>query len=337
MRENSTRPDVLQVQGRMSRGYGIIPKIPMQDNRLTIEAKAIYSYFCTYAGAGTTAFPSRSKILYDLQIGETRYYKHFKLLKQYGYIKVEQNTDSAGKFRNNIYTLVEMIEPHPQNRGTEKPCPHFEDTDNAYTENEGTKSNILKINNFKSNTEGQSHSQGQSHTEQEQKADLTLTIDSEAKAKEEIPKIEKELPKTPKPASEGFQRSTSTISINNYSQDDYIAYKTILQENIGYSDFLVTHKFDIELVNELLDCMLDVICTDKPTVKINGEEKSRSMVKSQYLKVNYLDIEHVLDRYKDQRHKITHVHAYLKTMLYTCKQENGHYYTNAVRVDGLVH
>jgi hypothetical protein len=82
--------------------------------------------------------------------------------------------------------------------------------------------------------------------------------------------------------------------------------------------------------------MLDVICSKGDTVKIGGEEKSRAMVKSQYLKVGYEDIEHILDRYKDQRHKITHVHAYLKTMLYTCKQENSHYYTNAVRADGLV-
>jgi hypothetical protein len=44
-----TNQDVLQVQGRMTLGYGIIPKIPMHDPRLTIESKAIYSYFCSYA------------------------------------------------------------------------------------------------------------------------------------------------------------------------------------------------------------------------------------------------------------------------------------------------
>lgn len=337
MSENGTRPDVLQVQGRMSRGYGIIPKIPMQDKRLTIEAKAIYSYFCTYAGAGTQAFPSRDKILYDLQISENRYYKHFNLLKQYGYIEVTKNTDSTGKFKNNIYTLVEMIQSHRQNEGTAKPylqnpgmdIPSME---NPRLENEGTKNNIVKINNFKMNT---LESQSQSQTEQ--KTDLTMTVDSEASTQEKIPKTEKELPSIPTPVSKEFERSTSTISINTqYSQDDYTTYKAILQDNIGYSDFLISHRTEIDLVNELIDCMLDVICTDKPTVRINGEEKNRSIVKSQYLKVNYSDIEHVLDRYKNQRHKITHVHSYLKTMLYTCKQENGHYYTNAVRADGVV-
>jgi len=82
--------DILQVQGINSKGFGIIPKLVMQDKRLTTEAKAIYSYFCSYAGAGKTAFPSRSKIISDLGMGINRYYKHFELLKKYGYIKAEQ-------------------------------------------------------------------------------------------------------------------------------------------------------------------------------------------------------------------------------------------------------
>ncbi len=49
--------DTLHVEGVRSRGFGIIPKLVMQDKRLTGDAKAIYAYFCSYAGAGDTAFP----------------------------------------------------------------------------------------------------------------------------------------------------------------------------------------------------------------------------------------------------------------------------------------
>ena len=179
-------------------------------------------------------------------------------------------------------------------------------------------------------SEIESQSQSQTAKPQEPKPDLTLTltVDSEASTKEEIPE-KKELSLAPTPTSKGSKESIST-------DDDYIVYKEILQDNINYSDFLISHGTEIDLVDELIDCMLDVICTHEPTVRINGEQKSRNLVKSQYLKVNYSDIEHVLYRYKTQRHKITHVHAYLKTMLYTCKQENGHHYTNAVRADGVV-
>lgn len=138
--------------------------------------------------------------------------------------------------------------------------------------------------------------------------------------------MKKELSKTTATPSIGSQESSQSTC------DDYTTYKSIIQDNIEYDP---DHP-DAKLIDELVDCMLDVICTNEDTVKINGEEKNRNLVKDQYLKINYFDIDHVLYRYKSQYHKITHLHSYLKTMLYTVKQENGHYYTNAVRADGIV-
>ena len=45
--------DILRVEGINCKGYGIIPKAVMLDQRLTIQAKAIYAYFRSFAGAGT--------------------------------------------------------------------------------------------------------------------------------------------------------------------------------------------------------------------------------------------------------------------------------------------
>ena len=130
------------------------------------------------------------------------------------------------------------------------------------------------------------------------------------------------------------QVAQNTQDILTAQQDEYTSYRELLRRNIGYDRYLRVEER--VLVDELMDCMLDVICTKGETVRINGENKSREMVKGQYLKLNNDDIEHILSRYKGQRHEITHVHSYLKTMLYNAKQEVGHYYTNAVRVDGLV-
>lgn len=140
--------DILRVQGVKARGFGIIPKIVMLDRQLTIEAKAIYSYFCSYAGAGDTAFPGRDKILKDLGIGKDRYYVHRGLLEKYGYLEVEQVMTEKNKFSHNIYTLVDkpientQSEPSPENKDTEeKPSPENPDTKNEYTENKDTNIN----------------------------------------------------------------------------------------------------------------------------------------------------------------------------------------------------
>jgi hypothetical protein len=146
--------DILEVEGVKAKGYGIVPKMAMLDRKLTIEAKAIYSYFCSYAGAGTIAFPSVEKILADLDIGKKRYYKHFNLLKDLGYIEVEQVKSENNKFSHNIYTLVEkpIKKPCSQNDTTgekdEKPCSRFAYTQIVTTQNDTT--NINK-SSFKNN------------------------------------------------------------------------------------------------------------------------------------------------------------------------------------------
>ena len=139
--------NILEVEGINAQGFGMIAKMAMLDQRLTIEAKAIYSYFCSYAGGGSTAFPSVSKIVYDLKISKTRYYKHFDSLVECGYISVRQNKE-GNKFANNIYTLNTNPVTRPQNKETELSCPQNEYTQNEHTQNVDTNINNININNF---------------------------------------------------------------------------------------------------------------------------------------------------------------------------------------------
>jgi len=139
--------NILEVEGINSKGFGTIAKLVMMDQRLSIEAKAIYSYFCSYAGGGSTAFPSVSKILYDLKISKTRYYKHFNLLVDYGYISVKQIKEE-NKFGKNLYTLHTNPVPIPQNEDTELSYPQNEDTQNEDTQNEDSNINNININNI---------------------------------------------------------------------------------------------------------------------------------------------------------------------------------------------
>ena len=66
--------DRLKIEGINFKGFGVLPKYVMMDTDLTLEAKTIYAYFCSYSGAGDTVFPRRDRILADLQIGKQSYY-----------------------------------------------------------------------------------------------------------------------------------------------------------------------------------------------------------------------------------------------------------------------
>lgn len=120
-KNNDNLKDILKVEGVNAKGYGIVPKAVMQDQRLTRDAKAIYCYFASFAGKGDTAFPSVSKICYDLGFKtEETYRKHFKTLKDYDYIRVTQRRIS-GKFDSNIYILVNNPNPENKDPGSKSP------------------------------------------------------------------------------------------------------------------------------------------------------------------------------------------------------------------------
>ena len=100
--------DVLRTQGIMAKGYGIIPQIIARDERLTPEAKSIYCYFSSFAGAGfEPVFPSRDLMLKELNMSKDRYYRHLKLLMDCNYITVERER-IGNLYSKCIYTLVQL-------------------------------------------------------------------------------------------------------------------------------------------------------------------------------------------------------------------------------------
>lgn len=136
--------DILRVEGVNAKGFGTVPKAVMKDGRLSIQAKAIYAYFCSYAGAGNRAFPGRVIILRDLQISKDFYYKNLKMLKDLDYIRVKRENGRGGRFGRNIYTLVPC--PVAQDM-VDRPCPTPPDTVGQDINNNRYKKDIsLSIN-----------------------------------------------------------------------------------------------------------------------------------------------------------------------------------------------
>ena len=180
--------NILEVQGIHAKGFGTIPKIVMQDRRLKPTAKAIYAYFCSYAGAGSTAFPSVNKIVYDLNMNKDTYYKHLEILKDCGYVTVTPNRAEGNKFDNNIYTLIfnpvavakvekEEKKPCPKKSETgKKPFPKISDTEKSDT-------NIINntINNNINNNNNNATAHHENIFENKMLNDIVMSFDDKTK------------------------------------------------------------------------------------------------------------------------------------------------------------
>ena len=85
-------------------GFGQVKRSVMRDKSLSIEAKAIYAYFCGFAGNDTKAYPLRDTIVEELGISLKRYYKYLKELQARGIIKIQTIKTDSG-FKRNIYYI----------------------------------------------------------------------------------------------------------------------------------------------------------------------------------------------------------------------------------------
>ena len=140
----------VKLQGVMAKGYGTIPKVVVQDEDLSIEAKAIYSYIASYAGAGHTAFPSVSITTKHLGISKNRYYKHRKYLEDKGYISIERVRTENG-FSKNIYTLNSTV--RIQNVDIRNVDIRNVDIRNEYTNNNNSNNNNSNNNSSKKDSQ----------------------------------------------------------------------------------------------------------------------------------------------------------------------------------------
>ena len=111
------------------------------------------------------------------------------------------------------------------------------------------------------------------------------------------------------------------------------AYIELVKDNISYNDLALSRRFDIELVDEFIEIIIDTIMTEGGTIRINGEDKPRALIKSAFLKLKHEHIEHAIDQFKSVQERITKKRQYILTLLYNCRLETDSHYTNLVQSD----
>ena len=111
--------------------------------------------------------------------------------------------------------------------------------------------------------------------------------------------------------------------------DERSNYLELIRENIEYDCF----SEDKARVDELVEIMLDVVCSAKKTLWVNSEEMPKEAVKSRFLKLNHEHIEYVLLSLKRNTSEVKNIRAFLITTLYNAPITMDSYYTALVNHD----
>ena len=110
-------------------------------------------------------------------------------------------------------------------------------------------------------------------------------------------------------------------------------YEELIRDNLGLDILAQSSRLDMDRINEMVEIMLDVVCSTKPTIRINGEDMPQQVVKSRFLKLNSSHIEYILDAMRDCPSDIRNIRAYMLTVLYNASLTIDNYYSALVNRD----
>lgn len=109
------------------------------------------------------------------------------------------------------------------------------------------------------------------------------------------------------------------------------AYRQIIHENIEYD--ILCQSYRADSVEELVELILDAICSTKPYQQINGEAVPTQVVKSRLLKVGYEHIQYVFFSLDRSTSKVKNIRQYMLTVLYNAPVTINQFYDAEVRHD----
>ena len=128
-------------------------------------------------------------------------------------------------------------------------------------------------------------------------------------------------------------RSSQKREAKRSDAERRLQYRQLIMENISYDVLLLDLPYDKEIVEEILELIVDTVCTTKETVRISGDDKPAEVVRSRFLKLDSEHIRFVVNCMKENTTKIKNIRQYLLATLYNASFTISSYYSALVQHD----
>ena len=116
-------------------------------------------------------------------------------------------------------------------------------------------------------------------------------------------------------------------------EKDVSVYEQLIKENIEYDTLILDDHISIEKLDEIVEIMLDTICSANNTITIAGNKYPAEIVKSRFLKINSSHILYVFECMHQNTSKVRNMKKYLMAVLYNAPATIDNYYSALVNHD----
>ena len=283
-----------------TRDYTVMSNHHLRDKSLSLKAKGLLSLMLSLPEEWDYTTKGLARICKD---GVDSICAGVRELEEHGYVIRQRVRNPNGQLGAIEYTILEQ--PRPP-----EPKPQKPERENPVLDNPEQASPVLE------------------EPEQGNPAQLNINRSSKEKSKKDLSSTEGSnpvlsIPQTPR----GSDRKG-----RDWMQERE-SYRELILENIEYDCLIQNRQLDRDRLDELVELMVDTVCSRRETIRIAGDDYPAEVVKSRFLKLDNSHIEYVLDRMRENTTYVRNIKKYLMAALYNAPATIDSYYTSLVSHD----
>jgi len=106
-----------------------------------------------------------------------------------------------------------------------------------------------------------------------------------------------------------------------------------VKENIDYDILLQDHRYDRDRLDEIVDLIVETLCSTKPTICVSGDDFPATLVKEKLLKLDSQHIDYVFECLDKNTTYVRNIKKYLLATLFNAPSTIDSYYSALVNHD----
>ena len=281
-----------------TRDYTVMSNHHLRDKSLSLKAKGLLSLMLSLPEEWDYTTKGLARICKD---GVDSICAGVRELEEHGYVIRQRVRNPNGQLGAIEYTILEQPRP---------PEPGKPERENPVLDNPEQVSPVLE------------------EPEQGNPAQLNTNRSSKEKSKKDLSSTEGSNPVLSTP-----QAPRDSDGMGRDWMRERESYRELILENIEYDYLIQSHQLDRDRLDELVELMVDTVCSRRETIRIAGDDYPAEVVKSRFLKLDSSHIEYVLDRMRENTTYVRNIKKYLLAALYNAPATIGSYYTSLVSHD----
>ncbi len=115
--------------------------------------------------------------------------------------------------------------------------------------------------------------------------------------------------------------------------DCYKQYYQYFEEQLELPTLLFDYKYEKEQIYEILELLVETVCTKRNMIRIASDDKPAEVVKSRLMKLNIEHIRYVMSSMKENSSDIHNIKQYMLAALYNAPATISSYYSALVNHD----